>query len=247
VKDSSTNSWDAIADDWTAHADTNDYKIFFLMPNTLALFRDLKNKKVLDLGCGEGSYSRALSSQGAIVTAVDGSPRLIEIARERAQVAGLSIECLARNANSLDGLQDNSFDYVLASMSLMDIEDYEGAISEIVRVLLPCGQLIMSILHPSFSGKKCGWRRDENNKLDHFAVDDYFKKETWQEYITDKFKKPVIFRHMPLQDFMSPLIAKGLRLTLFCEPEPTAEQISQSNRLARLSRIPYFLYMVWEK
>jgi hypothetical protein len=41
MDDNSTKSWDAIADDWTIHADNNDYKNIFLMPHTLALFHDL--------------------------------------------------------------------------------------------------------------------------------------------------------------------------------------------------------------
>jgi len=247
MDDNSIKSWDAIAEDWTIHADTNDYKNIFLMPHTLALFQNVNGKKILDLGCGEGSYARALTSLGAFVTAVDSSQRLVEITKERAQKDKLAMRCLRRNANSLNGLSGDTFDYVLAAMTLMDIEDYEGAVSEIVRVLRPSGRLIMSILHPSFSGKKCKWWHDGEKRFDHYAVDDYFNKETWQEHITDKFEKPVLFRHMPLQDFMNPLIEKGLRLTLYKEPEPNKEQISKSKRLIRLCRIPLFLMMIWEK
>lgn len=247
MEDSSTNSWNEIAEDWASHADVNDYKNVFLMPHTLALFPDVKGKNILDLGCGEGSYARALSSLGAVVTAVDGSERLIEIAQERSQKDNLKIEYLIKNAKSLQGLNDCSFDYVLAAMSLMDVEDYEGSVSEIARVLRPGGRLIMSILHPAFSGRQCKWWHDGDKRFDHYAVDDYFKKKSWQEYVTDKFKNPVIFRHMPLQDFMNPLIEKGLRLVLFKEPKPDEKQLSQSKRLSRLCRIPLFLIMIWQR
>ena len=36
-EDSSTRSWNAVADDWVAHADTNDYRNHYLMPRTLAM------------------------------------------------------------------------------------------------------------------------------------------------------------------------------------------------------------------
>jgi len=78
--DTSTRSWNAIADDWVAHTDTNDYRNDFLFPLTFRLLTHLSGRRVLDLGCGEGGYSRELARRGARVTAVDGSERLIEVA-----------------------------------------------------------------------------------------------------------------------------------------------------------------------
>jgi len=83
--DSSTRSWNAIADDWIAHADTNDYRNHYLMPRMLAMLGDVAGKCVLDLGCGEGGYARELTRRGASVTGVDGSERMIEVARQRAR------------------------------------------------------------------------------------------------------------------------------------------------------------------
>src|SRR5438477_13204952 len=82
--DSSTRSWDSIADDWVRHADTNDYRNDLLMPLMLELLADVRGSSILDLGCGEGGYSRELARRGAKVVGVDGSSRLIARARERA-------------------------------------------------------------------------------------------------------------------------------------------------------------------
>ena len=125
----------AIADEWVSHADTNDYRNDFLMPNMLAMVGDVTGLDLLDLGCGEGGYGRELARRGARVVGVDGSPRLIEVARERAASGNVSVDLRCANANRLNGLADASFDRVLASMSLMDVEDYPGAIREIARVL----------------------------------------------------------------------------------------------------------------
>ncbi len=247
MEDSSTKSWDEIAEDWVKHADSNDYRNIFLIPKTLELLGNVEGKQLLELGCGEGGYARALALAGAQVTVVDGSPTLIEIAKKRALEKGLIITHLVRNANSLNGLEDGSFDMVLAAMSLMDIEDYRGSISEIHRVLKNEGELLMSITHPCFSSKDSGWRRGETGRFDHYAVDNYFQKGAWEEFITDNFKKPVLFRHMPLEDFISPLLSLDFRLVLFHEPVPTQQQIAQSQRLQRLTRIPLFLFMKWRK
>lgn len=247
MKDSSTQSWEQIAEDWVAHADTNDYRNVFLIPHTFTLLNEVAGKKVLDVGCGEGRYTRMLASKGANVMGIDGSTTLIEIAKRRAENEGLNIAYQVTNANSLSGIGDESFDAVLASMSLMDVEDYNGASQEIHRVLRSGGEFLMSITHPCFTGRDSRWRKKADGAVDNFSVDNYCVREAWEEFITDKFALPVLFRHMPLEDFISPLLGLGFKLTLFEEPTPTLEQIQQSERLKRLNRIPLFLFLKWIK
>jgi ubiquinone/menaquinone biosynthesis C-methylase UbiE len=247
MEDSSTRSWNQIADEWVTHADMNDYRNVFLIPHTLALLGDVSGKKVLDVGCGEGGYTRMLASKGAYVTGIDGSDRLIEIAKRRAEKEHLSIIYQVTNANSLSELENQSFDVVLAAMSLMDVEDYGGAVAEIYRVLQNGGEFLMSITHPCFTGRGSRWWKNANGVADHYAVANYGVSESWEEFITDNFAKPVLFRHMPLGSFISPLLELGFTLSLFEEPTPTPEQIQLSKRLKRLNRIPLFLFLKWIK
>lgn len=246
-EDTSTRSWDAVAEDWVTHADTNDYRNHFLIPKTLELLGEVGGRRVLDLGCGEGGYSRILARRGATVTGLDGSPRLVDVARKRAESEKLSIEYLARNANSMAGIESGGFDLVLATMSLMDVEDYEGSVAEIHRALRLGGQLVMSIAHPCFSPPIGGWRRDSEGNLTHFGVDRYFDRGPWEAPIAAKFDKPVVQRHRPLQDFINPLVGSGFALNGFYEPVPTDEQVAKSPRFPRLRRIPFFLFMIWTK
>src|SRR5438876_1683359 len=101
MEDSSTQSWDQIAEEWVTHADVNDYRNVLLIPHTFAILGEVTGKRVLDVGCGEGGYARMLASKGAYVTGVDGSDRLIEIAKRRAEKENLSIVYQVTNANSL--------------------------------------------------------------------------------------------------------------------------------------------------
>lgn len=247
MEDSSTQSWDQIAEEWVIHADSNDYRNVFLIPHTFALLGEVAEKKVLDVGCGEGGYTRKLACKGAQVTGIDGSARLIDIAKRRAERENLTIVYNVRNANLLYDLEEESFDIVLAAMSLMDVEDCCGAIAEIYRVLRKGGEFLMSITHPCFTGRGSRWWRNAEGVVDHYAIDNYGNRETWEEFITDKFAKPVIFRHMTLEDFICPLLELGFNLILFQEPTPTPKQILQSERLKRLNRIPLFLFMKWVK
>src|ERR1043165_8328054 len=108
-EDSSTRSWNAIGNRWASHADTNDYRNFFLMPRMLEMVGEVSGRRMLDLGCGEGGYARELTRRGADITGVDGSETLVQIARERAGAEDLNISFICANANRLDGLSDDSF------------------------------------------------------------------------------------------------------------------------------------------
>ena len=45
--DSSTRSWDRVADDWIAHADRNDYRNHFLLPRMLSPVGDVSAKAAM--------------------------------------------------------------------------------------------------------------------------------------------------------------------------------------------------------
>jgi ubiquinone/menaquinone biosynthesis C-methylase UbiE len=243
--DSSTESWNTIADDWAQHADRNDYRNLFLMPRMLAMLGELAGLRILDLGCGEGGYSREMARRGAIVTGVDGSPRLIEIARERTGDVHVTYRCA--NASALEELQDAAFDRVVAAMSLMDVQDYDRAVSEAFRVVGSGGELLMSITHPCFTMRAAAWRFDEAGLPDTFTVDHYFEREVWPDHITARFLAPVLRRHRTLEDYMTGAIDAGFILREFREGEPTEEELGQSDRFSRISRIPYFLFLRWLK
>ena len=248
-EDSSTRSWNAIGESWASHADTNDYRNFFLMPRMLEMLGDVSGRRILDLGCGEGGYSRELKRRGANVIGVDGSGTLIRIARTRAEAEQLDIQFIGTNANTLDVIADHSCEFVVAAMSLMDVEDYAGAVREIRRVLCSGGSLFMSITHPCFTARSAEWVRPPGDKREllFFKVDNYFDREVWEDKITRDFSAPVLRRHRALQDYLEVLLREGFLLREFNEAEPTANELKKSYRFRKLTRIPYFLFMRWEK
>jgi ubiquinone/menaquinone biosynthesis C-methylase UbiE len=120
--------------------------------------------------------SRALARRGAQVTGVDGSGTLIAVARNRAAAAGLDIDYRQANASALDSLPPESFDLIVASMVMMNVEDYVGAVREAYRVLAPRGEIAMSITHPCFSAPVSDWVGGKGRRARHFAVDRYFER-----------------------------------------------------------------------
>ena len=59
----------------------------------------LEGKTVLDLGCGVGRFAVRAAMEGAIVHGYDISPRAIDVARAKAEEAGLSSRCHFESAD----------------------------------------------------------------------------------------------------------------------------------------------------
>ena len=147
----------------------------------------------------------------------------------------------------MDEVASASFDLVLAAMSLMNIEDYLGAVQECYRVLKTGGELLMSITHPCFSAPVSEWIKGDAGELRYFAVDRYFGRTAWEDRITPKFRLPTIRRHQPLEDYMGGLLRAGFALREFQEPCATAKDVKRSTRFEQMTRVPYFLFMRWKK
>ena len=72
----------------------------------------IKTGRALDLGCGTGTNSIYLAQRGFQVVGVDFSPRAIELARAKADQAGVSVSLYANDVTRLDFLRD-PFDLIL--------------------------------------------------------------------------------------------------------------------------------------
>jgi 2-polyprenyl-3-methyl-5-hydroxy-6-metoxy-1,4-benzoquinol methylase len=71
------------------------YRLYIEEYTYFNLLGDLAGKSILDLGCGEGFYTRKFRQKGAIwVVGIDISKKLIEMARQEEARQSLGIECL---------------------------------------------------------------------------------------------------------------------------------------------------------
>jgi SAM-dependent methyltransferase len=102
----------------------------------------------LDVACGAGHVSELAAGAGARVTGIDIAPRLIDVARERAEAAGFDIEYRVGDAESLD-VSDESFDVVVSSFGLIFAPDHDAVARELRRVLVPGGRLAFSAWTPA--------------------------------------------------------------------------------------------------
>lgn len=245
IKDSSTQCWNQVnIDEWIHKAQTNDFRIYYMMPYTLEKLGNVKGKYILDLGCGEGGYSRELAHKGAMVTAADCSEVFIEYAKNKAKEEDLSIDHCVLNANTLNDINDNHFDIVLCSMMLMDVEDLDGTLKEIHRVLKQNGKVFISILHPCFKGKETKWI--SNNENIEVLISDYHNPKEWIGEIKG-MNAPILYRHRTMSDYIKAFVRSSFKIIDMNEPIPTEEQSRMSSRVAWLKKIPMYLFIELEK
>jgi len=130
---------------------------------------DVSGKRILDAGCGDGSYSKSLASRGAIVIGIDGSSEMISIAKRRSK--NTKVKYRLADLTAKLPFSNDSFDVVLANMVLMDIPKIDLAISEFARLLSANGFLVLSIPHPCFFCSD--WIKDEKSNHLHKEIADY--------------------------------------------------------------------------
>jgi len=103
---------------------------------------DIKDKKVLEVGCGDGGVSVALSLRGADVIGIDLNKDRIETSILRAKDHDVNVKFQVDNAEKLS-LNDKSFDVVICNALIEHVFNPEKLASEISRVLKMGGILFL--------------------------------------------------------------------------------------------------------
>lgn len=105
-------------------------------------------KQVLDLGTGTGSVAAQaapLVAPGGHVVGVDISPEMLVLAKQRTKALGLDNVSYREGRGEAIPADDEAFDAVLASLSLMYAIDRAAAAQEIARVLRPGGRFVAAV------------------------------------------------------------------------------------------------------
>jgi len=249
------NYWDDAAEAWADFVRTGkDYSRDEV--NNPAMFRmmgNIRGKRILDLGCGEGYNSRIMARKGAKVMGIDFSKKMIDFAIREEKTKKLGIDYHVSDVNNLRMFKSSSFDIVACFMALQDIEDYRRAIKETHRVLKKHGRFVFGIPHPCFEarlrGKKFadGWvfrkgakDRSSENAL-YFKVDRYLDTHRYvilwiMERLEKQFKTTSF--HRTLTDYADALCSAGFLISRLNEPTPTKRGMVKYPSLKKGLRIP---------
>ena len=95
---------------------------------------------LLEIGCGVGRGLAILSESSADYTAIDKNKALLDTLREQ----NPKLHFIHQHIPPLQGLPDNTFDYVVSFQVIEHIEDDHLFVKEIHRVLKPGGKVIIT-------------------------------------------------------------------------------------------------------
>lgn len=152
--------WEESVDDWFGQ--DQSVRTGFLDAAVLDALGDVNGKAVIDVGCGEGRFSRVLAGRGASVTGVDLTAAFIDRARALA-VGGETY--LVDDAETLARVPDAAFDLAVSYIALVDLLDFAASIDAAFRVLRPGGRFVVCNIHPLRSSLPDAWIRRGKDKL----------------------------------------------------------------------------------
>ena len=107
---------------------------------------DLKNKKILDLGCGMGGFLVAMQQKGYNIQGIDPNPDYCEITRLRAERYNLEANIINGYGEKMP-FAENSFDFIYCNDVLEHCEDPLEVLKESRRVLKPSDQMYVTVIN----------------------------------------------------------------------------------------------------
>ncbi len=141
-------------------------------PTFRTLLPKLREKNVLDLGCGFGWHCRyAREQQARSVVGVDLSEKMIARARESTNDSAIEYRQLA--IEDID-FPAEEFDVVLSSLALHYIERFDIVCRKVHRCLVSEGIFVLSVEHPVFTALAAqDWYYGQHGERLHWPVDHY--------------------------------------------------------------------------
>jgi ubiquinone/menaquinone biosynthesis C-methylase UbiE len=209
-----------------------------VLPNLLRIIAPKKGLHVLEIGCGEGFFARALAREGASVTASDISPELIAVGKEK----GGGVTYAVSKAQDLSWVKPISQDVVLAVLTLQNMSDIDVVMREVKRVLKKGGRFVFVLNHPIIRVPQASaWGYDVTTKTQYRRLDGYLsgKKVTIDMHPGKGGKRSLTYSfHRSLQEYMKVLRGAGFAIVRLeewishktSEPGPKAQAENTSRK-----------------
>lgn len=183
-------------------------------PTLFQVLGSLKNKTLLDVGCGSGYLSAELANTAKQVVATDFSSEFIDLCKKKYRNKSNLVFRLQDITKEFQ-FKDQSFDIVLAKMVLQYVKDLHNFAEESARVIKKRGRVIVVVDHPfhrqfyyaqSLAGKR---------GLSFDNLDNYFSRspQTKTKLTSTREKIELTWYPKTLEDYIRPFIKVGLTLT----------------------------------
>lgn len=196
----------------------NNYNDLIEQPIVFDLVGDVKNKAVLDIGCGYGAMTVKLADAGAkSVVGLDVSEKMVSKAKVENQRDNIIYRILS--AENLSELNE-SFDLVVSCLAIHYIEDFNKLFSDIYAHMNDNATLVFSMEHPMYTASKHKqkWELDNEGNVSGFTTDHYGEEGVrnieWLGKMITKY-------HHKTETVINALIRNGFVLEHIMEPTPS--------------------------
>ncbi len=214
------------------------------VPAMLKLIGNVKNKKVLDLGCGFGDHVEKLSKKKPKkIIGIDSSKNLINLAKQKKIK---NCEFFVNNLENKLKFENNYFDLVYSSLTLHYIKNLNLLFSEVNRVLKKKGLFIFSTGHPIFNTFKLVYTSDKKGELSKLFEVNYFG-ENLKEADLGGILKVKLYNYT-LETWFKMILKYNFEVMAFVETKPSISLKNMYPEKYRLTtRLPTFIIIKLRK
>jgi SAM-dependent methyltransferase len=192
-------------------------------PEWLALrgmLPSVEGKRIIDLGCGFGWFSRWAADNGAgSVVGIDLSSRMLARARTETVQSTVAYRQQDLDRLLLDG---DAFDIAYSSLTLHYLENIEEVLGTVHDALSPGGVLVFSVEHPIFTAPSRPAFVTSPDGSVAWPVDNYLIEG---RRVTSWFAPEVVKQHRTIGTYVKLLLGVGFLLDDLIEWGPTSEQV----------------------
>lgn len=174
-KDNSSTSWQSVSKwyDDSVGSEGHYYHKQIILPNLHKIFdfAHCADASLLDVGCGQGVFSRTLPEHVAY-HGIDVSKSLIQSAKK--QRLFLSHQFSLVDATKPFQLEKTDFSHALILLALQNMEDPRQVIMNVKNHLRKNGTLVIVLNHPCFRiPRQSSWQIDTANKIQYRRINRY--------------------------------------------------------------------------
>ncbi len=215
------------------------------IPQLFELIGDVKDKDILDIGCGAGGHDRKLIELGAkSVLGIDISKKMIKEAEKDKNSDKIEYKILSMN--QLEKI-DKKFDMVVSSLAIHYIEDYDSLCKKVYNLLNDGGYFVFSHGHPMDSATILNNLEHRSVIIDgkkYFLFSDYNNEG---KRISHWFIDGVETYHRNMSHLVNGLIDAGFTIKKLNESYATEEAISKKPKLIEQRDHSYYVYIKAQK
>ncbi len=223
-------------------------------PAIKQLIGDIAGARVLDLGCGSGTYSVWFAELGAQVVGLDLSQTMIALAQGKARAKSVQAEFRVADIREALPFREAEFDLVFTGTALHYVEDIGAAMKQVARVMKPDARFVASVLHPMSTALFASSESEDVGGPDpgqglYFGSPNRSIETPWLGFGEVSSEGHRIFcHHHTVSGYFDAVSSAGLTITSLLEPAPGPEFAAKNAaRYQQAMHVPVFLIFKAER